>query len=749
MSRQPSRGERRRLDPRHSLPLQIWGGIECTVNRVGDRYLDQIALGGRADRIDDIGRFAELGIRTLRYPVLWERVAPEALRDADWSATDAALNRIRELGVTPIVGLVHHGSGPRHTSLLDPAFPEKLGDFARAVADRYPWIEMVTPVNEPLTTARFAGLYGLWYPHARDDRSFVRALINQCLAIRASMMAVRRVNPSARLVQTEDLGKTYSTPLLRYQAEFDNDRRWLTFDLLCGRVGEDHVFWRYLLDNGATHSELESFLAMPCPPDIVGVNHYLTSERFLDERVELYPQSVRGGNGRHDYADVEAVRVLENGVAGHFGLLREAWERYSLPLAITEVHLGCTREHQMRWLRDAWCSAQELRDEGCDIRAVTVWSLLGCFGWHSLLTRDGGRYEPGAFDLRSPEPRPTAIATMASRLATEGACDHPVLDGDGWWRVRRRFAYPPFHSAHVTRALQREKRPQRPILITGGAGTLGIAFTRICEERGVEFRSLTRHELDITEGGSIESALATIRPWAVINAAGYVRVDDAEWDCASCQRVNASAAIGLALACEARGIRLVTFSSDLVFDGHSNRPYTEFDAVNPRCAYGRSKAVAESALLGMRDQPLIIRTSAFFGPWDEYNFLATSLATVVSGAPVEAADDLIVSPTYVPDLANAALDLLIDDERGIWHLANTGETSWAQFARRAAESAGLDAGLIVGRPASALGYSAPRPRYSALTSARGSLMPSLEDALARYTADCTELAGASTQAANA
>ncbi|MDB4869631.1 MAG: hypothetical protein JWL97_635 [Gemmatimonadales bacterium] len=151
----------------------------------------------------------------------------------------------------------------------------------------------------------------------------------------------------------------------------------------------------------------------------------------------------------------------------------------------------------------------------------------------------------------------------------------------------------------------------------------------------------------------------------------------------------------------------------------------------------------------MRDQPLIIRTSAFFGPWDEYYFLATSLTAVANGAPVEAADDLIVSPTYVPDLANAALDLLIDDERGIWHLANMGETSWAQFARRAAESAGLDAGLIVGRPASALGYSAPRPRYSALTSARGSLMPSLDDALARYTSDCAELAGASTQAANA
>ncbi|MEA2764964.1 MAG: dTDP-4-dehydrorhamnose reductase, partial [Gemmatimonadaceae bacterium] len=567
--------------------------------------------------------------------------------------------------------------------------------------------------------------------------------------ISASMKAVRAVNPSARLVQTEDLGKTYSTQLLRYQADFDNERRWLTFDLLCGRIDEGHSFWRYLVDNGASPAELESFLAEPCPPDIIGVNHYLTSERFLDDRVDLYPQRARGGNGRHAYADVEAVRVLENGLAGHLGLLREAWDRYSVPLAVTEVHLGCTREQQMRWLRDAWYSAQELRDEGCDIMAITVWSLTGCFGWHSLLTREDGRYEPGAFDLRSAEPRPTAIATMARGLASAGSFDHPVLDGDGWWREPRRFAYPPYHSAHVVRALERGQKSQRPVLITGAAGTLGSAFTRICEERGIECRPLTRHELDIADGVSIESALASIKPWAVINAAGYVRVDDAEWDSASCQRVNASGAIALALACEAHGIRLVNFSSDLVFDGDSTRPYTELDAPNPQSAYGGSKAVAESALLALRDVPLIVRTSAFFGPWDEYNFLTTSLAKIANGVPVYAAEDLIISPTYVPDMVNVVLDLLIDDERGIWHLTNEGETNWVEFARRAARLAGLNGELIVGIPASELGYLAPRPRYSALTSARGRLMPSLDDAIARYTAECAELSMASSHAANA
>jgi dTDP-4-dehydrorhamnose reductase len=123
---------------------------------------------------------------------------------------------------------------------VDAAFPEKLAEFAHAVSDRYPWITHYTPVNEPLTTARFSGLYGHWYPHGQTDSTFVRALVTQCQGIIRSMAAIRQINPDAQLVQTEDLGKTFSTPLLAYQAEFDNHRRWLSFDLLCGRVDTDH-----------------------------------------------------------------------------------------------------------------------------------------------------------------------------------------------------------------------------------------------------------------------------------------------------------------------------------------------------------------------------------------------------------------------------------------------------------------------------------------------------------------------------
>lgn len=723
-----------------SKKVEIWGGIECTVNRVGDRYFDQMALSGHDGRIEeDLERFASLGIRTLRYPVLWERVAPNSPSDLDWSLSDRALAKMRLLGIEPIVGLVHHGSGPKYTSLLDDDFGKKLSEFARAVARRYPWVESYTPVNEPLTTARFATLYGHWYPHARDDRAFARSVLNQCTGIRAAMSAVRSVNSRARLVQTEDLGKTYSTPALSYQANFDNNRRWLTFDILTGRLDESQPLWWHLLESGITRQELESFRSQPCVPDILGINHYVTSDRFLDDRIDLYPGHDHGGNGRQAYVDVEAVRVLDKGIEGHVGALREAWNRYALPLAITEVHLGCTREDQLRWLGEAWSAAQQLRSEQIDVRAITVWSLLGCYGWSSLLTSDFDSYEPAAFDLRSPQPRPTALARMTKALTSQEKCGHPVLDGAGWWRRDIRFMR---QSDRRARDASRQDNdhgaaPERAILVTGSNGTLGRAFLRVAKARGLAAMGTGREELDICAPRSVSAYLDRVRPWVVINAAGYVRVDDAEHDKANCFRTNTGGARVLAEECLRLGIPFVGISSDLVFDGSKNAPYVESDVANPMNIYGASKARLEENL-GRLPNVLLIRTSAFFGPWDSHNFLATTFRELSQGREVRVANDTLVSPTYVPDLVHATLDLVIDGELGIWHLANDGALTWLDFARLAAEKAGIDLSGIVGVPMSELGLRARRPLMSALASERGKLMPSLEAGIDSWLATVTK-----------
>jgi dTDP-4-dehydrorhamnose reductase len=238
--------------------------------------------------------------------------------------------------------------------------------------------------------------------------------------------------------------------------------------------------------------------------------------------------------------------------------------------------------------------------------------------------------------------------------------------------------------------------------------------------------------MDIADPYSVDTALALHGAWAIVNAAGYVRVDEAERDAERCLRENTEGAAMLAEVCRARDISLVTFSSDLVFPGDKLEPYRESDPVAPLNAYGRSKAEAERRVLRLNPDSLVVRTSAFFGPWDEYNFVTQALRTISVRKPFAAAEDVVVSPTYLPDLVDACLDLLIDGEHGIWHLANPGAVTWADFGRRAADLAGLDPDLIQGKPMESFGLAAPRPRYSALTSERAWLLPPLEHALLRY-----------------
>ena len=286
-----------------------------------------------------------------------------------------------------------------------------------------------------------------------------------------------------------------------------------------GRVSHEHPLWSWLLGCGAPAGDLQWFLDHPCTPDVVGLNYYLTSDRYLDERLARYPVSSHGTNGRERYADVDAVRT-PGYAPGHHRILDEAWQRYGVSVALTEVHAGCTREDQLRWFDSAWRAAALARSRGVDVRAVTMWSLLGTFDWNSLVTRDDGVYEVGAFDVRSTPPRRTALATLAQGLAAGTTID-PLARQPGWWR-------------RGPRALAKGRSPERdgssdlPILIAGGTGTLGSALARACEMRGLRAVALGRDQLDIASPDSVLHALDQWRPWAVVNAAGYARVDDAE-----------------------------------------------------------------------------------------------------------------------------------------------------------------------------------------------------------------------------
>jgi len=538
------------------------------------------------------------------------------------------------------------------------------------------------------------------------------------------MAALRAINPAARLVQTEDLGKTFATAPLAHQAAHENERRWLSLDLLSGRVDGAHPLHRFLVDAGITRAELASFENRSATPDLIGINYYLTSERFLDHRIHRYPDLEPGGNGHDVYVDAEAVRVARlEGDSGIGFRLREAWHRYGVPLAVTEVHHGCTRDEQLRWLIEIRDTCEQLRREGVGLRALTLWSLFGNMDWRSLITRSDGVYDVGAFDIRAPRPRPTAIAAAGRALAAGERFDHPVLDMPGWWRRPGRFY-----------DWCREPSPQslcgqgRKVLITGETGTLGMALARIAERRGLPYHLTSRAELDICDPRSIAAAFDRHRPWALVNAAGFVRVADAENEQAACFAANVTGAENLARECAARQLPFVTFSSDLVFDGRAGRRYRESDPPSPTGAYGASKAAAEAAVALAGGKALIVRTSAFFGPWDVHNFAWSVLGALGRDESVLACPQTSVSPTFVPDLCHAVFDLLIDGETGIWHLANEGEISWHEFARLLAEGAGFDPGLVRAEEGT-------DRASTALASERGTLLRPLDRAVQAYLAD--------------
>jgi dTDP-4-dehydrorhamnose reductase len=430
---------------------EVWAGVEASHVRIGRRTVDQLELTGHAEpaRIGDLDAIASLGVVALRYAVLWERVAPRGLSSADWSWPDERLGRLRSLGVRPVIGLLHHGSGPRGISLLHPAFPATFARYAAAVARRYPWVDEFLPVNEPLTTARFGGLYGWWQPHARSMDVCLRLLLAQCLAIRAAGRAIRSVNPSARIIVNEDVGRTFSTLEMAWLAAELNERRWLTWDVLLGRVDESHAMYRAFAASAVNLALLKDLAREPFEPDVLGVDHYVTSDRFLDHRVALYPPERR--NDEVSYVDVEACRVRGVPPGSVLRALTDTWERYRRPIVLPEISLAGEPADQLAWWSDAWRASLLARQRGIDVRAVTAWAALGAVDWHCLMCRPDGIYEPGLFDVRGGRvvERQVAAAVRAAASSRRAAMDAETIRtldlapatpaARGWWHRPDRF----------------------------------------------------------------------------------------------------------------------------------------------------------------------------------------------------------------------------------------------------------------------------------------------------------------------
>lgn len=711
-------------------PIEIWGGVECSVVRINNTIHDQLKMNGHEERISDFDLFADIGIKKLRYPLLWEKYTEQ--KESFFKIHDERLERLRKLNIVPIAGLLHHGSGPMHTDMSQDDFPEKLADYAQMIATHYQWIEYYTPVNEPLTTARFSGLYGVWYPHTTDDLYFSKIYLNELKGIILAMQKIREVNPNAKLIQTEDIAKIHSTNKLRYQANLENERSLLTYDILTGRFNESHLFWNYFLQVGIDQKDLEFFTYNICEPHICGFNYYVTSERFLDHRIDEYPNVCIGGNDYDDYADIEAVRVSDSSMYGVKALLRDAYNRYKLPIALTEIHLACTREEQLRWFDEAYNATLDLKSEGIDIRAITAWSLLGSFDWNTLLQYKGEYYESGVYDIRSGSPRATALAELIKSYSKGKAKPYnTLLEIPGWWKRNVRVKYhSPDNLNDLILAEYKNYNDVRPVMIFGN-GTMAAAFEMLCQLRGIPVYMATLPYQDMLTEDQINSLLIKYKPWAVVNTVGFLQVDEAELSPLSCYRENTLFPRLLARLSLLHNVQMLTFSTDQVFNGKKKEPYYEFDETDPLNVFGMSKRLAEESIMLLNPEVLIVRSSLLMNPFNKSDFLYEILFNTDRKKENFVFSDIVISPSYLPDIINTSLDLLFDKEKGIWHLSGPDAISYYDFAKMAVDISGLDK-KIRSIPSIRLINHARRPAYSVLKSNSGIVLPPVEVSIYNY-----------------
>ncbi len=273
----------------------------------------------------------------------------------------------------------------------------------------------------------------------------------------------------------------------------------------------------------------------------------------------------------------------------------------------------------------------------------------------------------------------------------------------------------------------------RRVVVTGASGQLGSALVALWP-RPDHVVPLDRARLDVTDGEAVARLLDELRPDAVLNAAAFNDVDRAQSEPREALHVNALAVGALAGACDAAGATLVHFSSDFVFDGTKETPYTEEDEPNPLGVYGASKLRGERLALAS-PRAFVLRVESLFGGPHPKGSVDRILASLKQALPVRVFADRTVSPTYVPDLV-ALVARLLDGAAppGLYHAAGEGETTWQGLAEEAARLLGVQPRLLPLRLDEA-GLTAPRPLRCALDPARlralGLAPPSWRDALRR------------------
>ena len=342
------------------------------------KRIDEMEKTGHYDQWEkDFSLVKEMGIEFLRYgpPYYRTHLAPGVY---DWEFTDATFNRLKELGITPIVDLCHFGVPDWLGDFQNPDFPAYFAEYAHAFAKRYPYLQLYTPINEIFIAAMFSAQYGWWNERLSSDRAFVTALKHLCKANVMAMHSILEVQPEATFIQSESSEYFHAIdPAASALARFLNQKRFLSLDLTYG-YPINVMMYEYLRENGMEKQEFHWFMENQVKAHcIMGNDYYVTNEHLV------HPNGTTQAAGE---------------IFGYYVITAQYYRRYKLPIMHTETNIKMPACKE--WLLKQWANVHRLRHDGIPIMGFTWYSLCHQVDWDSALRNDVGKInELGLYDL--------------------------------------------------------------------------------------------------------------------------------------------------------------------------------------------------------------------------------------------------------------------------------------------------------------------------------------------------------------
>jgi beta-glucosidase len=353
----------------------LWAtGIENTFvpqTRPGHRALDEYELIGHYENWrGDLALARDLGLRMVRWGVPWYRVEPFQPGDYDWSWTDQVIPyMVEELGITPIIDLMHYGCPFwLRREFASAEYPAAVSRYAEAFARRYErLVQWYTPLNEPIVTALYCGQRGLWPPYLRSESGYVHILLQTIEGIIGTSAVLKSVNPDMVLVHVEATGLSRTAREdLHAVAQEEQSRTFLPFDLLTGRVTPSHPLFPWLVRSGASPDRLASIAERPVPFSLMGLNFYpqwSTTQLYIDRKGRL------------------AYQPVEQDGAGFTSLIESYYNRYQLPVMVTETSAKGGENIRARWLEASVSAIRSLRSRGIPVLGYTWFPLFTMIDW--------------------------------------------------------------------------------------------------------------------------------------------------------------------------------------------------------------------------------------------------------------------------------------------------------------------------------------------------------------------------------